>query len=125
MKHRISGRKLGRDRQERKALFRSLIISLIRHGRIETTLAKAKAIRPMAEKLIMLAKKNSLSSNRKIQSVIQDARMTGKLVSEIAPSLTGGSGFIKIDKISIRKGDAATVAGISLINSKQIEPEKK
>ena len=113
---------LGRKSAHRKALLRNLTISLIMHKRITTTEAKAKALRPIAEKLITKAKKAQEESPmrvhriRQIQGYLGDKEMTAKLVNEVAPRYnTRNGGYTRILKLGNRQGDAAPMARIELI----------
>lgn len=115
MKHRIFGKKLGRDQKGRKALFRSLATSLIHHGSIETTLAKAKAIQPIVEKLVTKAKKDSQSNYRLIHSFLRDSAVTRKLIRSVAPLFPVSSGYTRIQKISVRRGDAVPVVRLEWV----------
>ena len=116
---------MGRSAQKRQALFRSLIVSLIRHGRIKTSQTKAKVIRPLVEKLVTLAKKNDLASARRVHSAVGDAGLTDKLIHTVAPSFSVSSGYTKIVKTVIRKGDAAKMAEISWVGGLNHQPEKQ
>ncbi len=117
MKHHKSFRKFGREKNERKAFVRSLMINLIRHGRIETTLARAKEIRPFVEKLVTLAKEDSVSRRRLVAArLINQADETVKLFTEYAPkykAVTGG--YIRILKLPRRISDGAEKAIIEFV----------
>jgi large subunit ribosomal protein L17 len=116
MRHRVAGRKLGRDTAHRKALFRNLVTELFRHERIRTTEAKAKAIKPHAERLISLAKRGDLHSRRLAARDVQDPAVLQKLFSEIAERYEGrAGGYTRIYKLGPRQGDAAPVVLISLV----------
>ncbi|HUV39353.1 MAG TPA: 50S ribosomal protein L17, partial [Planctomycetota bacterium] len=84
MRHRVRGRKLGRNPAHRKALFRSLVTSLFKYGRVVTTPAKAKAVRPMAEKLITAARTGTLAARRQALAVLYEKDVVRKLFDEIA-----------------------------------------
>ena len=123
MRHRVAGKKLNRSTNHRKALFKNLARSLFLHGKISTTEAKAKAIQPIAEKLITRAKKQNLHSRRIIHAFFNDKVVTSRLVDLIAPQLGGReSGFTRIRKVGTRKGDNTLMATISLVD-RVIEPE--
>ncbi len=117
MKHHKSFRKFGREKNERKAFVRALMINLIRHGRIETTLARAKEIRPFVEKLVTLAKEDTVSRRRLVASrLINQGDETTKLFAEYAPkykAVTGG--YTRIIKLSNRISDGAEKAIIEFI----------
>lgn len=123
MRHRISGKKLGRDAKGRKALFRSLAASFVHHGFIETSLPKAKAVQSIVEKLITKARKGSPASYGLVHSFLQDQRATRKLISDTAPLPTASSGFTRITRVGIRKGDASPIARLEWTN--QVSPAGK
>ena len=109
-------RKLGRNSGARKALFKSLLTSFFRHGRIETTEAKAKEIRGMADHLITLAKKGDLSARRQAIARLLDEDVVRKLFNEVAGKYTDRhGGYTRIMKIGPRRGDAAPMAIIELV----------
>ncbi len=113
---------LGRDFDERKALIRGLINALIRNESIETTEAKAKAIKGHIDQLISQAKKSTLHATRLIESFLIDRDNTEKLVRTIAPSLKSRSGgYVKITRIGVRKGDNAMIVRMQFSD----KPEKK
>lgn len=106
MRHQVFGRHLNRDIKERKALFRSLIASLIIHGRIKTTVAKAKAIRGLAEKLVTQAKEGTTSSVRRLTSFLTKKEISDKLITKIAPLFKERfGGYLRIRRIGQRQGD--------------------
>ncbi len=109
-------RKLGRDSSARKALFRSLLTSFFNHGRIETTEAKAKEIRGLAEKMITLAKRGDLHARRQVLAYILDEDVVRKLFSDIAPKYADRpGGYTRVVKTGFRKGDNAPLAIIELV----------
>jgi len=116
MRHRVAGRKLGRPTDERIALFRSLITSLFRYGKINTTEMKAKEIRPIAEKLITLAGTDDLHARRQVIAYLYDKEVASKLFSEIGPRYKERpGGYTRILKVGFRRGDAAPMAIIELV----------
>jgi large subunit ribosomal protein L17 len=116
MRHKVAGRKLGRDSAHRKALFRNLVTELFRHEEIRTTEAKAKAIRPQAERLITLAKRGDLHSRRMAARDVQDPEILQKLFDELAGRYEDREGgYTRIYKLGPRQGDAAPMALISLV----------
>lgn len=115
-RHGYKGRKLGRERDQRTALIRSLSIALIEHGSIETTLPKAKELRPNFEKLVSKAKKADLHSRRQIVSTLASVPAAHKLVDEIAPSVKRTSGYLRIERTTMRRGDNAQMARISFVD---------
>lgn len=109
-------RKLGRDSSARKALFRSLLTSFFNHGRIETTEAKAKEVRGLAEKMITLAKRGDLHARRQVLAYILDEDVVRKLFSDIAPKYADRpGGYTRVVKTGFRKGDNAPLAIIELV----------
>jgi len=116
MRHGKAGRKLGRHSSSRLALARAQATALLREGRIQTTTAKAKELRPFVEKLITAAKSNDLHSRRIVARDIQDREVLSKLFAEIAPKYAERpGGYTRILKIGVRRGDAAPIALIELV----------
>ncbi|HEU4793171.1 MAG TPA: 50S ribosomal protein L17 [Nitrolancea sp.] len=116
MRHRVAGRKFGRNTNQRKALFRNLAVSLILHERITTTEAKAKSIRPIVEKLVTMSREDSLHHRRLIMARLNDERATSKLFDIIGPRFDGQpGGYTRIYKLGTRRGDAAPLAMIEFI----------
>lgn len=111
MKKRVFGRQLSRERDTRRALFRSLIRALVEHGKIKTTKAKAKAIQASIDKLINLAKKDSISAKRRVFAILgNDKKTTKKLLEEVVPSFSDRSGgYTRIVPLPARRGDAAQI----------------
>ena len=117
MKNLKKGRTLGRNSAKRKALFQSLAISLIEHEGIKTTLAKAKELRSFIEHLITLAKNDSVSNRRIAFTKIRNKSAVGKLFSDLGPRFKDRpGGYSRIIKIGFRKGDAAPIAFIELLD---------
>ena len=130
MRHQKKTLKLGRTAEHRKALLANLVCSLIEHQRIKTTLAKAKAVRPLAEKMVTLGKKGSLHARRTAMAVLRQKGAVKKLFEDIAPrSATRNGGYTRIVKLGARKSDAAPVAFIEWIDAplvvEEVEPEEK
>jgi len=116
MRHRKKGRKLNRTASHRKAVLRNMATSLFRHERIETTTAKAKELRPFAERIITLAKKGDLHSRRLAARKISDREVVGKLFDEIGPRFAERpGGYTRVLKLGTRRGDAAEMALIELV----------
>lgn len=117
MKHHKAFRKFGREKNQRKAFVRGLLVNLIRHGKIETTLARAKEIRPFVEKLVTLAKEDTVSRRRLVASrLMNQADETAKLFTEYAPKfkeVTGG--YTRILKLPTRLSDGAEKAVIEFV----------
>ena len=128
------GRTFGRNSSRRKALFQALTISLIEHEGIKTTLAKAKELRSFIEPLITLTKDDSVSNRRLAFSKIRNKSAVGKLFSDLGPRFKDRpGGYSRIIKIGFRKGDAAPIAFIELLDrtiedevvvDTPVEPEK-
>jgi large subunit ribosomal protein L17 len=116
MRHKHGYRKLGRTSSHRAALLKNLTIALVREGKIETTLEKAKELRSYAEKLITKAKKGDFNAHRAVFAYLQDKETTKKLVEEIAPQYAERKGgYTRIIKTRMRRGDAASMAFIELV----------
>lgn len=114
--HRVTGRKLSRYKDQRKALLRGLVCQLIQHERITTTLAKAKETRIVAEKLITHGKKGNLHHRRLALAQIPNKRVVAKVFDNIAPRYaTRPGGYTRIVKLGPRQGDAAPMAVIELV----------
>src|SRR5688572_15438514 len=117
MRHKIGGRQLGRNSGQRRALYRSLLISLVEHERIRTTEAKAKEIRPMFEKLITLGRVDTPHHRNQALSILSNATAVERLFTEIGPRFaTQGGGYCRIFRINTRPGDGATVCQIELVD---------
>lgn len=109
-------RKLGRPTDHRKAMLRNLVTSLFQHGRIETTVTRAKETRRMAEKMITLAKKGDLHSRRQVLSYVYDEDVVNKLYQEIAPKYEErNGGYTRVLKVGPRRGDGAELAILELV----------
>jgi large subunit ribosomal protein L17 len=120
MRHQKNTVKLGVTAAHRKALLANQVCSLIEHQRIKTTLAKAKAVRPLAEKMVTLGKKNSLHARRTALAVLRQKDAVKKLFDEIAPRSTDrNGGYTRIIKLGQRKSDSASVAFIEWVDAPQ------
>jgi large subunit ribosomal protein L17 len=127
MRHNVAHRKLGRVTEHRLALLRNQAMALIRHERIETTMPKAKELRPFVERLITIAKRgvasaeakgSSLHARRMVAAELQDKDIVGKLFETIAPRFAERpGGYTRILRVGFRRGDSAEVAQIELIGS--------
>ena len=112
----MPGRKLGRPTEHRNAMLRGLVTYLLENGTVETTLARAKEVRSMAEKMITLGKKNTLASRRAALAYITKEDVVSKLFNEVAPKYESrNGGYTQIIKMGPRRGDAAEMALIKLI----------
>ena len=116
MRHRKAHRKLGRTSAHREAMFRNMVTSLFEHERIVTTVQKAKELRPIAEKMITLAKKGDLHARRQALSYIRSKDIVAKLLDEIKDQFSDRQGgYTRIIKTGVRQGDAASMAIIELV----------
>lgn len=117
MRHRKSGRKLGRNSSHRKAMFRNMAASLFRHETIKTTVPKAKELRRVAEPLITLAKEDGVANRRLAFSRLRDKEVVGKLFKDLGPRFKARpGGYIRILKLGPRAGDAAPMALVQLVD---------
>jgi len=117
MRHQKSGRKLGRDSAHRKALYSNLAGALIEHGRIRTTEAKAKEVRPVVEKMITLGKRGDLHAHRQAVAFLRSKDVAHKLFAEVAPRFAERpGGYTRVVKIGPRPGDAAPMAYLELVD---------
>jgi len=126
MRHRNAGYKLGRNTSHRRALLRNLVTSIILEDRVETTVAKAKAVRPHVEKLITLGKKGDLHSRRQALSFLQTRDAVTRLFDTVAPRYgdrTGG--YLRIVRRGFQRGDGAEKAFIELLGAEQLLDEKR
>jgi len=125
MRHRKKGRSLGRTTSHRTATMRNMATSLFRHGRIETTTAKAKELRPYAERLITLAKRGDLSARRRAGRQIADDAVLHDLFDSIGPRFADRpGGYTRILKTGFRRGDGAELAMIELVDRGEVtEPD--
>jgi large subunit ribosomal protein L17 len=124
-RHGYKGRKFGRERDQREALIKGLAESLIIHESIETTLEKAKDLRPYVEKLVTKAIKGGLHNRRQVIASLQTLDAAHKLVDEIAPKMKRSSGYLRIVKTSARRGDNAQLARISFVDDLSAAPVAK
>jgi large subunit ribosomal protein L17 len=117
MRHRKDGYKLGRLTQHRWALFRNLLTGLFRHERIETTEAKAKAVRGLADHVITLAKRENLHARRQVLSLVPDSEVVGRIFDTIAARFSDrNGGYTRIIKARVRRGDAAPMVLLELVD---------
>ena len=124
MRHRKAGKKLNRNPAHRRALFRNLITSLFKYEQIETTDPKAKTIRPLAEKLITLAKREDLHARRQVISFIQEKEVVHKLFEDLVQRYRDRQGgYLRIVKKGMRRGDSAPISVIKLISTDESAPE--
>ena len=117
MRHKISGRQFGRASGPRRAMFRIMVTDLLRHGQIKTTVAKAKAIRPLTEKMVTLGKGGTLHDRRQAAAFITDKSVVKIVFDDIAPRFQErNGGYTRITRLGVRSGDAAEMALIELID---------
>jgi large subunit ribosomal protein L17 len=117
MRHRKSGRKLGRNSSHRKAMFRNMAASLLRHETIKTTLPKAKELRRVVEPLITLAKEDGVANRRLAFNRLRDKEVVGKLFTDLGPRFKARpGGYLRILKLGPRAGDAAPMALVQLVD---------
>lgn len=118
MRHKIAGRKLGRNPAHRRSLLRNLVTSFLEHERLVTTLPKAKELRPLAEKMITLGKRDTLHARRQVQSYLLSNITTKKVFDSIAPRFSDRpGGYSRIVRLGPRIGDGADMAVIELLGS--------
>jgi large subunit ribosomal protein L17 len=123
MRHRKSGRKLGRNSSHRKAMFRNMATSLVRHEMIKTTVPKAKELRRVVEPLITLAKVDGVANRRLAFNRLRDKEAVGKLFSDLGPRFKDRpGGYLRILKTGPRPGDAAPMAIVQLVDGPVGEP---
>lgn len=121
MRHRKSGKRLGRTSSHRIAMFRNMVTSLFEHERIVTTTEKAKEVRPIAEKMITLAKKGDLHARRQAASFIRSKAIVEKLFTNIKDKFTErNGGYTRILQTGVRKGDAAGMAILELVGYEEV-----
>jgi large subunit ribosomal protein L17 len=126
MRHRVAGWKLGRNTSHRRALLRNLVTSLILEERIETTVTKAKALRPHVEKMITLGKKGDVASRRLAAGYLMTRESVDKLFDTVAPRFGDREGgYTRIVLTGFRKGDGGAKAFIELIGSEKVIDEKR
>jgi large subunit ribosomal protein L17 len=124
MRHQKKTVKLGRTAEHRKALLANQVCSLIEHQRIKTTLAKAKAVRPLAEKMVTLGKQGSLHARRTALAVLRQKNAVKKLFDDIAPrSADRNGGYTRIIRLGVRKSDAAKVAFLEWVDAPVVVEE--
>ncbi|MGH3006500.1 MAG: 50S ribosomal protein L17 [Gaiellaceae bacterium] len=117
MRHRKAGRKLGRDSAQRKALHAGLASALIEHGRIRTTEAKAKEVRPIVEEMITLGKRGDVAAHRQAVAFLRSKPVAHKLFADVAPRFAERpGGYTRVVKIGPRQGDAAPMAYLELVD---------
>ncbi|MBE1236271.1 50S ribosomal protein L17 [Phaeovibrio sulfidiphilus] len=117
MRHRMSGRKLGRNASSRRALFASMAMALVKHEQIKTTLPKAKDLRPIVERLVTLGKRGTLHDRRQAFAILRCDKTVSKLFEVLGPRYQGRpGGYTRIMKAGFRYGDAAPMAIIEFVD---------
>jgi large subunit ribosomal protein L17 len=117
VRHHRSGRKLGRDSAQRRALYANLAGALIEHGRIQTTEAKAKAVKPIAEQMITLGRRGDLAARRRALSYLRSRDVVHKLFDDVGPRFADRpGGYSRIVKLGPRQGDAADMVYLELVD---------
>lgn len=125
-RHGYIGRKFGRERDQRTALIKGLATELVNHGKIETTLPKAKELVRYIEKLITKAKKGDLAARRQVIAGLSTQTAAFKLVDEIAPQLKGRtSGHVRVERTRLRVGDGAQMATIEFVDELKAAPKQE
>jgi len=118
MRHRVAGRRLGRSKDHRRAMFRTLLTELFRHERIRTTEAKAKAIKPQADRIVTLAKRGDLSARRQVSAILTDEEVAKELFRDgaFARRFAGREGgYTRILRLGRRLGDGAEMVFLELV----------
>ena len=118
MRHARTGSKLGRDSAHRKALYANLAGAVIEHGRIKTTITKAKAVKPIAEQMITLGRRGDIHARRQAIAFLRSKDIVHKLFTEVGPRFADRpGGYLRITRIGPRQGDAAEMAYLELVDS--------
>ena len=126
MRHKVAGYKLGRTTAHRRSLLRNMTTSLILEERVETTVAKAKALRPTIEKMITLGKRGDLAARRQAASFVKGREALAKLFDTIGPRFGDrNGGYVRIVRTGWRKGDGTETAFIELLGSEKMQEEKR
>lgn len=124
MRHKVAGRNFGRSANQRKALLRGLVASLFEHQRIETTVARAKAIKGIAEKLVTFGKRGDVHAKRMVMSYIPNRAVVAKLFADIAPRFADrNGGYLRIVQTRQRVNDRAPMAIIEFIDYESVRPQ--
>ncbi len=126
MRHRVDGRLFGRPANQRKALLKGLVTSLFEHERIETTVAKAKAIKSIAEKMVTLGIKGDLHAKRLVFSYLSNRAVVSRLFSEIAPRFSGrNGGYLRIIQTRSRVNDSSPMAVLEFVDYEDLRKGKE
>ena len=126
MRHRVAGRKLSRHTQHRELMFRNMLVSLLQHERIRTTLAKGKELRSWADRIISLGKQGTLHAKRRAFALLRDKGAVKRLFDEIAPKFKDREGgYTRVYKLGWRQGDGAPLSLVELVTYAVPEEKKK
>ncbi len=126
MRHRVAGRKLSRHTQHRELMFRNMLVSLLQHERIRTTLAKGKELRGWADRIISLGKQGTLHAKRRAFALLRDKGAVKRLFDEIAPKFKDREGgYTRVYKLGWRQGDGAPLSLVELVSYAAPEEKKK
>jgi large subunit ribosomal protein L17 len=126
MRHRVAGRKLSRHTQHRELMFRNMLVSLLQHERIKTTLTKGKELRSWADRIISLGKQGTLHARRRAFALLRNEGIVKKLFDEIAPKLKNREGgYTRVFKLGWRQGDGAPLSLVELVTYAAPEEKKK
>lgn len=126
MRHAMKHRKLGRTTSHRQAMFRNQLASLIEHGRIKTTLAKAKELRPLAERLVTRGREGTVHARRMVRQWVPDRKVVKRLFDDVSPRFTDRpGGYLRILKLGPRPGDAAEMAYLEFVDYEEAAKEEK
>ena len=126
MRHQRTGKKLGRDASHRKALYANLTGALIEHGRIKTTVTKAKAVKPLAERMITLGRRGDLHARRQATSFLRSRDVVHRLFADVAPRFQDRpGGYARIVKIGPRPGDSAEMAYLELVDEEYVAAQRE
>ena len=126
MRHQRAGKKLGRDSAHRKALYSNLAGALIEHGRIKTTVTKAKAVKPLAEQMITLGRRGDLHARRQATAFLRSRDVVHHLFAEVAPRFKDRpGGYTRIVKLGPRPGDSAEMAYLELVDEEYVAQQRE
>ncbi|KQC07829.1 MAG: 50S ribosomal protein L17 [Candidatus Cloacimonas sp. SDB] len=126
MRHKMRGRKFGRESDHRKLMLKNLVLSLIEHGRINTTQAKAKEIRSLTERVITYGKKGTVHHRRMAFKILNNKDMVKKVFDQLAPKYSEREGgYTRVLKNGYRRGDCAPMAIIEFVENEPVEKKKK
>jgi large subunit ribosomal protein L17 len=126
VRHQRAGKKLGRDAAHRKALYSNLAGALIEHGRIKTTVTKAKAVKPLAEQMITLGRRGDLHARRQATAFLRSRDVVHKLFADVAPRFKDRpGGYARIIKLGPRPGDAAEMAYLELVDDEYVAAQRE